>query len=219
MALEGGYEGVRRSYDVGSLDESDVAADPVAQVRRWLDEAVAASVPEPTAMTVATVADGRVRSRVVLLRMLTAEGFTFFTNYDSDKGRELDAHPQCAAQLVWLDMHRQVRIEGRAERVPAAESDAYFAGRPRGAQIGAWASPQSSVLSGRADLEASVAAATELFAERVTVPRPPNWGGYRIVPDSVELWQGRADRLHDRLRYRLDVDAEERSWRLERLAP
>lgn len=216
MTLEGGYEGVRRTYDVGSLDEADVAPDPMAQVRRWLDDAVDAAVPEPTAMTVSTVAaDGRVRSRVVLLRQLSRDGLTFFTNYDSDKGHELEAHPQCAAQLVWLDMHRQVRVEGRAERVPEAESDAYFAGRPRGAQIGAWASPQSSVLSGRDELEASVAAATESFATRDVVPRPPNWGGYRIVPDAVELWQGRPDRLHDRLRYRRD----DGGWRLERLAP
>lgn len=217
MVLDGGFEGVRRSYDVGSLDESDVDPDPLLQLRRWLDTAVAAGVPEPTAMTVSTLAaGGRVRSRVVLLRRLSASGLTFFTNYASDKGRELESHPQCAAQLVWLDMHRQVRVEGRAERVPTEESDAYFAGRPRGAQVGAWASPQSSVLAGRDELEASVAAAEARFGADDPVPRPDNWGGYVIVPDVVELWQGRPDRLHDRLRYSLEPGG---AWRLERLAP
>lgn len=217
MVIEGGYEGVRRTYDVGALDEGDVDPDPLVELRRWLDDAVAAAVPEPTAMTVSTLAaGGRVRSRVVLLRRLSTDGLTFFTNYDSDKGREIEAHPQCAAQLVWLDIHRQVRVEGVATRVAAEESDSYFAGRPRGAQVGAWASPQSSVLSGRGELEDSVTSAEDRFAHHDVVPRPANWGGYVIAPDVVELWQGRPDRLHDRLRYRRDAAG---AWLLERLAP
>jgi pyridoxamine 5'-phosphate oxidase len=211
------FEGARRSYDIGELLESAVDHDPFVQLRRWLDDATDAGVAEPTAMTVATLGAGeRVHSRTVLLRRLTAAGLVFFTNRDSAKGEQLAAHPQCAAQFLWLDLHRQVRVEGRAMLLDDREADEYFAGRPRGSQLGAWASPQSQVLRDRADLERRVAAVEERFAGAERVPRPQNWGGYRIEPDLFEFWQGRPSRLHDRLRYRLDPDGH---WKLDRLAP
>lgn len=211
------FEGTRRSYEIGALDEADADRDPFRQLRRWLDDAVAAEVTEPTAMTVSSLGTReRVHSRTVLLRRLTSSGLVFFTNRDSSKGMELAAHPHCAAQLLWLDLHRQVRVEGVARLLDDAEADEYFAGRPRGSQIGAWASPQSHVLKDRAELEARVAAIEERFADADTVPRPPNWGGYRIEPDYFEFWQGRPSRLHDRLRYRLTPDGH---WLLDRLAP
>jgi pyridoxamine 5'-phosphate oxidase len=166
-------------------------------------------------MAVSTVsADGRPSSRNVLLRALD-HGLVFFTNYESDKARDLAAEPRCAVLFSWFGLQRQVRVEGTAARLDDAASDAYFASRPRGSQIGAWASPQSQVLAGRAELEASVAAAEERFADVDPVPRPASWGGFRVVPDRVEFWQGRPNRLHDRLRYR----RVEGGWAVERLAP
>ena len=211
------FEGQRNVYASAALVESEVDRDPFHQLRRWLDDAEGAAVLEPTAMTVSTIGEGmRVHSRTVLLRHLTSSGLVFFTNRDSHKGEQLSSHPQCAAQFLWLDLHRQVRVEGRAVPVDDAEADQYFAGRPRGSQIGAWASPQSQVLRGRDELEARVAAVESEFADIERVPRPPFWGGYRIEPDVFEFWQGRPSRLHDRLRYRLGGDGH---WVVERLAP
>lgn len=168
-------------------------------------------------MTVSTLGrDERVHSRTVLLRQLTSAGLVFYTNRESAKGSELAAHPRCAAHLLWLDLHRQVRVEGLARLLDDGEADTYFAGRPRGSQIGAWASPQSEVIRDRAELERRVQEIEQRFADSDAIPRPPHWGGYCIEPDMFEFWQGRPSRLHDRLRYSLDTQGH---WRLERLAP
>jgi pyridoxamine 5'-phosphate oxidase len=199
------------------LREEDMAADPIRQFQRWFDEAVAANVPQPEAMTLATATpDGRPSARVVLLRGCDDRGFVFFTNYTGRKGRELSANPQAALVFYWEPVDRQVRVEGTVERTSAEESDAYFAGRPRGSCIGAWASPQSIVLAGRNVLEQRVQEAEALFAGQHPVPRPPHWGGLRVVPGVVEFWQGQLSRLHDRLRYQRRPDG---SWLLDRLAP
>jgi pyridoxamine 5'-phosphate oxidase len=208
--------GMRRDYKHDPLLEDGMAGTWLEQFERWLVEAAAAGFGEANAMTLATAdADGRPAGRTVLLKGVDARGFVFFTNRRSRKGRELAANPRAALVFPWLSLQRQVIVDGDAEPVSDTESDAYFASRPRGAQLGALASPQSSVIDGRAGLDAERAALETRFPEGSDVPRPEHWGGIRVVPRAVEFWQGRPDRLHDRLRYRLDAGA----WRLERLAP
>jgi pyridoxamine 5'-phosphate oxidase len=206
----------RKDYARFSLSEQDVAIDPIRQFERWFDEAVEIAVSEPNAMTLATCTrDGRPSARIVLLRGIGPRGFAFFTNYESRKARELDLNPWAALVFFWHEMERQVRIEGRVERVSAEESDAYFHSRPASSRISAWASPQSQVIERRELLEERCSALEDRFADG-SIPRPPNWGGYRLMPETIEFWQGRPSRLHDRLRY---TRAEEGAWRLERLAP
>jgi pyridoxamine 5'-phosphate oxidase len=205
---------LRKSYERAELDELASAADPLVQFRLWLDQAIDGKLPEPNAMTLATVgADGRPSTRVVLIKALDARGIVWYTNYESRKGRELAAHPAAALQFHWVELERVVRIEGLVDKVSAEESDAYFATRPLDSRIGAWASPQSRVVESRAVLVANAAK----FGARYLLnpPRPPHWGGYRLRPETWEFWQGRRSRLHDRLRYRLDGER----WIRERLAP
>jgi pyridoxamine 5'-phosphate oxidase len=194
-----------------ALDEGDVDPDPLVQVARWYADAVDAGLVQPDAMQVATASS----SRTVLLKGIDERGLSFFTNYESRKGVELARDPRCSLVLLWKPLERQVLATGRAERLPAEESDAYFATRPRGSQLSTWVSRQSAVVASRAELERELAAVEARFPDGTTVPRPPYWGGYVIVPDTVELWKGRRNRLHDRLRYRRDGD----TWVIERLAP
>lgn len=206
---------LRREYEDRGIDAGDVDPDPIAQVRLWLHDAQAVGVFEANAMVLSTAdAAGRPSGRFVLLKGLDERGFSFFTNYESAKARDLDEVGLAALTIGWLELHRQVRVSGSAERLPEEESDAYFASRPHGAQIGAWASWQSSPLGDRAELDVRVGEALARFREDA-VPRPPFWGGYLVRPETIELWQGRANRLHDRLRYRRDGNA----WTIERLAP
>lgn len=208
---------MRRDYTRDGLSETQAPSDPFALFHRWFAEAVDIEQHpvEPNAMTLATVdADGRPHCRVLLLKALDERGFTFFTNYDSAKGVELAARPFAAMTFFWPSLERQVRIEGRVEKVSAAESDAYFQVRPLGSRLGAWASPQSRVIAGRDELEQMLAETERRFMD--TAPHcPEHWGGYRLLPERMEFWQGRASRLHDRLNYRL-VDG---GWQRERLAP
>jgi pyridoxamine 5'-phosphate oxidase len=201
--------------DDGGLYDRDLLADPIDQFRLWFEQATAAGVPEPEAMCVATVQDGYPSARMVLLKSFDRDGFVFFTNYESQKGRELAAHPTAALVWRWYAVKRQVRAAGEVERVGDAESDAYFASRARGSQLSAWASAQSTVVPDRAALDESMAAVSARFSGSAEVPRPPWWGGFRVVPNVVEFWQNRENRLHDRLRY----VREPAGWRVERLAP
>lgn len=205
---------LRKSYERDELDETASAADPLRQFEHWFQQALSAELPEPNAMTVATVAaDGRPSTRVVLIKGYDARGIVWYTNYDSRKGRELAGNPFAALQFHWVELERVVRIEGRVEKVSAEESDAYFQSRPLDSRIGAWASPQSQVIESRAVLVANAARYGAQFL--LQPPRPPHWGGFRLVPDRWEFWQGRKSRLHDRLRYRLEAG----QWVRERLAP
>ncbi len=205
---------LRKSYERAELSESASQADPLAQFGQWFNEARRGEVPEPNAMTLATVgSDLRPSTRVVLIKDFDARGIVWYTNYDSRKGQELAGNPFAALQFHWVELERVVRIEGRVQKVDDAESDAYYASRPLDSRIGAWASPQSQVITGRAWLAAEAARYGARFL--LKPPRPPHWGGFRLVPDRWEFWQGRKSRLHDRLRYQLENDA----WVRERLAP
>jgi pyridoxamine 5'-phosphate oxidase len=214
----GGSDAIRYrrvQYETAGLDIDDVDRDPVAQWHRWHADALEAGIAEPNAMTLGTVdADGTPDARIVLVRGADEHGFEFFTNYHSVKSRQLEAFGAASAVFSWLDLHRQVRVRGRVERLDATSSDEYFASRPRASQIGAWASPQSEVIADRAELERLVAAVEERFAGS-GVPRPPHWGGWLLDPEVFEFWQGRPSRLHDRLRYHRVHDA----WQIARLAP
>ena len=205
---------LRKSYEKAELSEDASAADPLKQFERWLNEAIHSEVPEPNAMTLATVASNmRPSTRVVLIKGYDERGIVWYTNYDSRKGQELAGNPFAALQFHWVELERVVRIEGRMEKISAAESDAYFHSRPLDSRIGAWASPQSQVIDGRTVLVTNAAKYAAQFM--LNPPRPPHWGGYRLVPDEWQFWQGRKSRLHDRLRYRFN----EGDWIRERLAP
>ncbi|HSV80395.1 MAG TPA: pyridoxamine 5'-phosphate oxidase [Ramlibacter sp.] len=205
---------LRKSYERAELSEDASHADPLGQFDQWLAEAITAQIPEPNAMTLATVAsDLRPSTRVVLVKGYDERGIVWYTNYDSRKGLELAGNPFAALQFHWVELERVVRIEGRVEKTEARESDAYYASRPLDSRIGAWASPQSQVITGRGVLVANAAKYGAQFL--LNPPRPPHWGGYRLVPDQWQFWQGRKSRLHDRLRYRRDGG----EWVRERLAP
>lgn len=204
---------LREEYKMATLNEADVDADPLVQFQLWFNQALTARMPEANAMVLSTIeCDGRPASRVVLLKGLEQGGFTFYTNYDSAKGRQMAANPNVSLVFLWYPLERQVRVEGTIEKVPAQESDDYFAQRPLGSQLGAWASPQSAVIT-RAELEQRLDDTKSRYAQ--TPPRPPHWGGYRVMPRMIEFWQGRRSRLHDRIRYQ----HQNSSWIIDRLGP
>ncbi len=206
---------LRKEYTRAGLSEDDVNPDPIVQFHEWFEMAVGADLHEPNAMIVATATkEGRPSVRTVLLKGYEERGFVFYTNYEGRKARELEANPMCALLFYWGELERQVRIEGRASRLSAEESDAYFLSRPRGSRIGAWASQQSRSVEARSVLEERVRALEREYEGR-EIPRPPFWGGYRVEPEVIEFWQGRENRLHDRLVYRRDGEG----WKIERLQP
>ena len=207
----------RIQYETAGLDFADLDESPIQQWHAWYVEAAEAELPEPNAMAVGTIdAEGMPDSRIVLVRGLDDDGLTFFGNYNSAKGQQIDVNPVASAVFPWIGLHRQVRVRGTVEMLPRHESDAYFASRPRDSQLGAWASPQSEVISGREVLNERHAEFAEKFAG-VEVLRPPHWGGWLLVPEVFEFWQGRPNRLHDRFRYRRDDETQD--WVIERLAP
>lgn len=207
---------IRQDYALSSLSESDVLGNPIEQFEKWFNEARHSEVIEVNALVLSTVnSDLKPSSRVVLLKDIKANGFSFFTNYESRKGQEMDENPSVSALFFWPELQRQVRIEGQVERLPAADSDEYFESRPRGSRIGAIASPQSHDLTDRSELESRVKAIEEKYADTEQIPRPANWGGYLLKPSRVEFWQGRSSRLHDRIVY----TANGEKWTVKRIAP
>jgi len=207
---------LRQDYVVHGLRRANLDADPIKQFTRWFGEAAAADIPDVNAMSLATATrDGIPAVRVVLLKGISERGFVFFTNYLSDKGRELEANPRAALAIFWVQLERQIRISGTVEKTSPEESDEYFQTRPIGSQLGAWASSQSQVIANREALEAQLTEATRRFAGG-NVPIPPHWGGYWVMPEAIEFWQGRANRLHDRFRYTRQSNS---SWLIERLSP
>ena len=216
MSLLPNIAAIRKNYAMESLTEASVAKDPINQFKVWIEETIAAEANEPTAMVLSTVnKSGRPSARVVLLKDVTTDGFMFFTNYESRKGQDLQENPFASLTFFWPELERQVRVEGQIEKVPAEVSDTYFHSRPIGSQIGAWASPQSREIESREELERADASYTSKFAELPVIPRPEHWGGCILVPDLVEFWQGRPNRLHDRIVY----ERQENNWHLKRLAP
>jgi pyridoxamine 5'-phosphate oxidase len=206
---------LRLDYAQASLNEADVANDPFDQFSRWFEQAQKAQVPEPNAMTLATVYEGRPSARIVLLKGIDS-GFCFYSNFESRKGQEMAANPHAALVFLWHSMERQIRIEGMVEKVADAVADAYYASRPLSSQLGAWVSPQSQVIASREVLENKESELSKQFSG-TTMKRPPHWGGYRVLPEMIEFWQGRTSRLHDRLRYTKTLSAGR--WKIERLAP
>ncbi len=207
---------IRKDYQLQTLLETDVANDPFVQFGAWWDDAVKSELDEVNAMTLATAsASGMPDARIVLLKSASAEGFVFFTNYNSHKGKELEENPHACLVFFWKELERQVRISGSVVKVSAAESDVYFNSRPKGSRIGAWASPQSQVIASREIIEQHILKYEQQFAEE-NITRPPHWGGYTVIPTMLEFWQGRPSRLHDRIRYSKQADGH---WKIERLAP
>jgi len=213
--MEGSVAHLRNEYMKKALSKADVAANPIDQFKTWFDEVLKSELDEPNAMSLATVdAKGQPSIRVVLLKDVSSTGFSFFTNYTSKKGHSISQNPKVGLNFFWHELERQIRIEGRAEMIDASQSDSYFQTRPRGSQIGAWASPQSQAISDRGSLEKDNKMMEDRYADQ-EVPRPEHWGGYLVIPDLVEFWQGRANRLHDRICYMKEGD----QWDIKRLAP
>lgn len=210
-------EQLREDYQQATLELEDAHANPIIQFERWFEEAVAAKVKEPNAMTLATAnAEGRPSARIVLLKGFDANGFVFYTNYESKKGQELLQNPQAALVFSWLELEKQIRIEGKVEKLSETASTQYFQSRPKGSQIGAWVSPQSQIIESRNSLEEKVTALNKKYQDQDTLPKPDHWGGYLLQPDLIEFWQGRSSRLHDRVLYKLSADSQ---WYKQRLAP
>jgi pyridoxamine 5'-phosphate oxidase len=206
---------IRRDYSLHSLNESDVASNPIEQFARWFNEALTSEIIEVNAMTLATSSkDGKPSARIVLLKGFDERGFVFFSNYESKKGKALAENPNAALIFFWKEIERQIRIEGVIEKISAAESDEYFFSRPEGSRLGAWASPQSKIIKNRDVLEENVQRFSNEFKN--SIPRPPHWGGYRVMPELMEFWQGRSNRLHDRIQY---TKTGSGSWKVDRLAP
>ncbi|MEZ4931326.1 MAG: pyridoxamine 5'-phosphate oxidase [Saprospiraceae bacterium] len=208
---------IRQDYHSEGLEIHDMDANPFNQFHNWFQDVLKADIPDPNAMTLSTcTVDGRPSSRIVLLKDYTEDGFSFYTNYESRKGREMADNPFVSLNFLWKKLHRQVRIEGQVEKLPMEESLAYFQSRPRGSQVGAWASPQSGFIDSRESLDKRVGEVQERFAGQEVLPLPPFWGGYLVVPDVIEFWQGQPSRLHDRFLYELQGDG---GWEISRLAP
>src|SRR5687768_6992354 len=207
---------LRNEYSKARLDEASISSNPIEQFNAWFKEAIDAKIPEPTAMNLATVNGGRPASRIVLLKGVENGMFVFYTNYQSRKGKELDENPACSLTFFWPELERQIRIEGVASRIDAKRSDEYFQSRPRGSQVGAWASPQSSVIKERSILEERAKQIEEKYKDAEKLPRPNQWGGFEVDPILIEFWQGRPSRLHDRI---LFTKADDGGWKVNRLAP